>query len=398
MTLKKNNGSIKNKINAINIVEAIKASILNEYFCCKISKKNNGILYKFKYFIWITVLILCSPYKNIQTKKFICVPSKLTDLCLREYSENNEYFKFSLMNKSIKDIRNNISVFSPYIFLKRIRIMFEGIVFYLVNRNELKGNWHYTIEYYVIAYYVIDKKIEEITLSGSYDRYSTFLSYLGKTLNIKIIGVQEGAIIDIKPPAKIYRDEMYVFDEYEGNIMKKLIMNEDCKFTNIGFKSTLEFTTFNKTKKYLIGVASQDWFTDKTIGILYNLMNELDSNVYQVVVFPHYRETEEQYKKFKEKYPDLIVKTGSRYSNIDILITFYSTIVYDFWSINKDLFVICQHIEGYRPAYYDRKNVKVVNNTNGVVQATLEYFAIPNITGKNDLYMTQSKQSGNMSS
>lgn len=374
MISKKDNGSKIVKIYNNDIVDAINASALNDIYCCKLQKKNKGLLYKIKYFLWIITLILFSPYTDIKTKKFICVTSELTDKRLKEYSDNGEYFKFANTNKSFNDIRNNLSVFSPYNFFRRIYLLFNGLSFYLKNRNSLKGNWHYTTEYYVISFYIIDKKIEEIISAGVYERYCTFLGYLGKSMKIKVVGIQDGAIIDIDPPKKVYCNEMYVFDEFEKRMFRRIAMNENCIYHLTGFKSTLQWKEFEKKDKTLVGIASQDWHTEKTIDIIDNLSKILDPDRFQVVVFPHYRETIEQYEKVQREHPNIIFESGPRYNNLDILITFYSTIVYDFWSVNKTLPIICQYIKGFKPAYYNRNNVKVVKNTEDVGKAVLECF------------------------
>lgn len=79
----------------------------------------------------------------------------------------------------------------------------------------------------------------------------------------------------------------------------------------------------------------------------------------KVIAFPHYREKERQYRNIKKEHPELLIETNDRYSNIDLLITFYSTIVYDFWSVNPKLNVKCLRIPGYEPGYYGRSNVEV---------------------------------------
>lgn len=359
---------IDNSIDKI-IVRAIWAATENDEYCTQCNNVKKGFIYRLKYFTWFCLLTVLSPLKFVDTDLLVCATTKLNQKSFAQYINSDKIFKFGQINNSIQNIKKNVSVFSLYKYNQRIKIFLFGLRFAVKNKLVFTRCFPSCLEYFAIAYYLIDNNTKKIVVNGIYERYCTLLSALGKDLNIKVIGIQDGAAIDIGVPKKIYIDVMYVFDEFEEKIIRQYIANKNCKYVYMGFKSNLEWMKFDKTKKYLIGVASQDWFTDKTIDILYNLMNELDSNVYQVVVFPHYRETEEQYNKVKEKYPDLIVKTGSRYSNIDLLITFYSTIVYDFWSVNKNLPIFCLHISGYEPAYFARKNVFVFDSIKKLINS-----------------------------
>lgn len=361
------------KINDDLLIDAIKASILNDEYCCKISGEHRNKFYKIKYSFWIISLILFSPPKNIKSKKFICVTTVLNDKILSAYAENNEYFKFGSMNKRLKDIKKNISIFSPYTFFKRVLIICTASKFFFKYKTIFKNHFHNTIEYYSIAFYLIDNCIEQIMSSGMYERYCTFLGYLGRMLKIKVIGIQDGAAINIGAPAKVYCDEMYVFDEFEQNIINSFIENNDCKYTCIGFHSVLEWDTYDSNDKINIAIASQDWFTYKTLEIIDLLMSNLDTNKVNLIVFPHYREKRETYNELYKKYPKLIIEPQKRYRNIDLLITYYSTIVYDFWSVNKNIPVICLHIDGYEPSYYNRENVCVVENV-GELEKHLRKF------------------------
>lgn len=365
----------KDKFNEF-FLKATMSSIESDKFCCTQSRRRKGLFYKFKYNIWIVLLILMSPHKKNMTKKFICIGTPVNEKRFFYYIKKcDEYFKVANLNKTISDIKKNYSVLSPYDLKTRVELYIKAVFYYFFNRKNLKGYFHYMAEYYFIANYLINKSVTEIYTCVFPERYTTYLSQMAKYFKIKIIGIQDGPAVNFNPLNMLYFSEIYVFDEYEKNIIKKFIENKNCKFIYTGFVSFLEWDIFDKKEKKLIAIASQDWFTEKTIEIVDRLAEDLHWEQYQIVIFPHYREDIKQYKELCEKYPQLIIKVGSRYKNIDLLITYFSTIVYDFWSINKDLQVICLQIKGYEPSFYSRENVCVIPDINIIKEKVFTYLS-----------------------
>lgn len=351
------------------MLEAFQASIANHEHCSNREERRRGIGYKLKYIAWYLLLMLVSPYKKDDGKTFAACMTPVSERRIREYYKEGHLYKFAKLNASLKSIKNNISVLSGYSLIDRIKIMGQGIMFYFLHRKELKGYLHFTLEYYGIAYFLYSHKFNTYITPGFYDRYCTLFSYLGHSNGAGIIGVQEGAAVNIGVPAKVYCDEMYCFDEFESNILKKFIKNNDCRYVYTGFKSVLSWSYFDRSEKKIMSIASQDWFTSKTIELIEEIMESDIPDSWDVIVLPHYRETEESYKQIREKYPRLIVEHKKRFKNIDLLITFYSTIVYDFWSVDKDLKVFCLRIPGYIPGYYERSNVHVFDASHDLVEA-----------------------------
>lgn len=355
------------------IFRSIMASIKNHEWCCKEEEKKRNGIYKFKYVTWYVLLLFLSPRKKVCSKKFVCALTPVNEKRIKDYADENEYYKFARLNSSLHEIKNNRSVFSPYTLLQRIKITIKGCLFFIRSRKELKGYIHFALEYYAIANFVMEEKPEEIITPGMYDRYSTFISYLGYSLGIKLIGIQDGAAVDIQIPMKIYCDKMYCFDKFEENIIKTFFINSNCEFIFTGFKSTLCWKKYSKKSKKLVAIASQDWFTNKTLQLIEVIMSFGPIEQCDFLVFPHYRESVKSYEKICKKYPRLIVCPKERFCNVDLLITFYSTIVYDFWSVNSELKVLCLHIPGYEPGYYSRPNVIVVEEFEDIIHTLKKY-------------------------
>ncbi len=356
------------------IVNAMTASISNFKCYTKKHKAKRGISYIIKYYIWLAIMVFFAPKRNIMSKRMVCAISTLNKKQLLRYADNDELFCFSKLNSSVAGIRKNLSVFSPYRISTRIGMLVQGVKLYYRHRTELHGYMHHVLEYYVIASYLYEFKPKEIFSPNTYERYCTLLSYLGHGLGIRLVGIQEGMIINIHAPAKVYCDEMHIFDQFEENIFREIILNADCEYICEGFTSTLNWGEFASGGKITIAIASQDWLTDKTIWLASELISKLDYNRFAFVIYPHYREKLAQYAGFLKQHPDCQVETKLRHRNIDLLITYYSTIVFDFWSVNAQLPVVCMHIPGFEPSYYKRSEVSVCCAVDEMVKIIKDMF------------------------
>lgn len=356
-------------INEEQLVQAIICS--NENYCFQLqnSMTKKSRYYSLKYFCWLAILVFFSPRFKTLSKRFITMINPISIKRIQRFYPNEEYYYFARLNSSFRKVRANRSVLSSYSRIKRLSIFFSAVMFCLRHNDELKGFFHFSIEYYFIAKYLNDHDIEEIVFQGIYDRYNTLFSYFGECMKIPVIGIQDGACVFCDIPQKIYCSKMYCFDEFEEQQFKKYIKNQDCDFEYVGYESIIKWEEYNTDKK-IIGIASQDWFTEKTINLIDAIARHPQSSAYTIIVFPHYREDYSMYKNVITQYPQIVLEPKKRYSNVDILITFYSTIVYDFMTINNSIKTICLYIPGFMPAYYQKDSVVVCESINEVLNNT----------------------------
>ena len=353
------------------LVQAFRASIANHEKCSSGEEKKRGIRYKIKYIIWYLLLTFFSPHRNVGGCVFAACMTPVNENRIKKFGNLTDLYRFAKLNASFDAVCKNISVLSGYSLVKRINILCSAIAFYKRNKKTLKGYLHFSLEYYAIAYFLNDRKFRRYLTPGMYDRYCTLFSYLGRINGATLIGVQDGAAVSIDVPAKVYCDVMNCFDEFESRILRKFIRNQDCKFVYTGFTSVLTWSEYKRTGKKVMAIASQDWFTGKTLELVSSIMDSDIPEKWDVILLPHYRESREIYKDIREKYANLIIEHDKRYKNIDLLVTFYSTIVYDFWSVNKDLKVLCLKIPGYEPGYYERPNVSVYEDMSELIKGIL---------------------------
>lgn len=322
--------------------------------------KNKSAIYQIKYFCWVLALILMSPHKEIKGDETVWVFSKIAEKRISSYIGNAAVFRLGLYNSSIRNLHTNISVISPYSPILRIKLAVLGVRLFC--KDNLGCNLGEYLEYFFIVNYLFNHQINHVYLNHACERYNTLITHVCFELGIEIILIQDGAAIGLNFPNKLFANKAYVFDLFEEKILRKYVSNKDCKFKHIGFCSTINWKTFSKSRNIkLIAIASQDWHTSQTNILVKELLKVIEGSNTLLIVYPHYRESRKDFAAFNS-CDNVLIEPHSRYKNIDILITFYSTIVYDYWSVNPDLEVLCQRIHGYTPAYYYRNNVKVFNS------------------------------------
>lgn len=349
-----------------SIYNAICKSIKNGNFLDNAQHQNSkGIVYKIKYLVWYILLIFFSPRLKGTQNIMVCAINPVGEKKLLPYSSDSNLFRFAKLNDSLNKIRKNRSVLSTYNIHERLLITKKAIQVYK-SYDKLHGYLPYVLEYYAICYYMIDKKVKSLYCQGTCERYGTLLSTIAEKYHIYVVAVQDGACVVTNIPEKIFCNEVKCFDEYEASQFKKINKNEKCVYEYIGFSSNIKWSRLGIEKK-IVALASQDWHTNLTKKLARKIMYELKRYNVEVVLFPHYREDVRIYDNLKNEWPNLIISRSERYSNVDILVTFYSSIVYDFLSIKPSLNIVCLQIPGYTPAYYNRENVRVCKKIDEVI-------------------------------
>lgn len=358
----------KNKLDEFKVVNAIQDSNRNSRYLSESATITKSRIYTLKYLCWLIALVFFSPRKKMTSKRFVTMINPPGAKRIKERYKDDLWFCFAKLNDSIDKVKKNVSVLSPYSRWTRVYRLFCSILFFIRNRKALKGSLHYSIEYYLIARFIWDHEINEIIFQGLYDRYNTLFSRLGKDMGIMLIGIQDGACVTNEIPVKIHCDKLFCFNRFEEKKFREYIENEDCQYIYTNFVSLLKWDEYSKKTKPIIAIASQDWFTVKTKEIIRMIAKKPESKNYTIMVFPHYREDLSQYSDISLEYPEIIIENVRRYYNIDILVTFYSTIVYDFWTVNSNLRIVCLHIPGFEPAYYERDEVVVCESISELVK------------------------------
>lgn len=91
----------------------------------------------------------------------------------------------------------------------------------------------------------------------------------------------------------------------------------------------MENFEIDKRYKAIIAISSQDKHLWNTMELINYLVPNMDESILWVV-YPHYREYIGLLSIYIPQCRNLVISKIERHKNIGILITFYSTIVYDF--------------------------------------------------------------------
>lgn len=344
-----------------SILEAIKKSYDNQIAIYRLEQVNIGIKDYVKHFIWLLVLLIFSPKINTNDRDIIFVYSEL-HIKIIGCKEKENVIGLGKYLCDFNSIRKHKSIYSVWNIRKRIKVYLSGLFFGIKFYRLLKVPLTYIIEYYSIDIFLKQMDIRSVVCAGIFDRYATVLSFLCKGKNIKFIGTQHGIVATTAIPHKVYFDEYNVFDECELSVAKKIIENTDCKYNVKIFESNVMWSQIENYGKLIIAIASQDRHTNVTKRLVKLLCEEIDLNKIRLILYPHYREDISVYQKIQQDYPELYISHHERYYNIDILITYYSTIAYDYFQKNKSIDIMCLRLNGFNPGYYCKEGVCVCDS------------------------------------
>lgn len=329
----------------------------NANFVLDLNKQKNNVFYNIKYLIWILSVIIFSKTKPVDLKEVNFSYNKVHDKFLNfkgvKISHSSEISKIYLIKK-------NNTIMSNFNTGYRVVLLIRGIGLGIKYKIKIR-DMCYWLDFIFIYTFIIKNKISKINICGHYDRYATWISYICKRQNVNFNISQHGALSNYKLPNKIYCDNFYLFNYIEEKVVKEyLIINDSCNFIIKGFKTNLKFINIDKNKKIVyIGIASQPKFTDKTIDIVRYISKEFGERV-RVIVYPHFREDLNKYKDI-ENMANLQVYIEQKHKNIDILLTYYSTIIYDYMSVGFEGKYICMPPEKTYMSFFELENLEVLS-------------------------------------
>lgn len=336
----------------------------NGEFVLKINNQSNNLSFKTKYIIWLISIIFFSKRKCIDLKEVNFSYSKVHD---KFFMKNNVKITHGGEIYNFYKIKKCNTIMCNFNIINRNNIILKSLYYFIRYKIEKKYIFMW-IDFMFINEFIIKNNINIINICGHYDRYTTWITYICKKNNIMINISQHGAMAKYRLPYKIYCNNFYAFNITEKYFIKKnLIENIDCNFIIKGFKTNLIFKTLKKDeKKIYLGIASQPKFTKSTIEII-NYINYMYKDKVKILLYPHFREDIEQYQSIvKEKKCELYL--NEKHKDVDVLLTYYSTIIYDFVSINSNSIYVCYPPEGIFMSFFEMKNLKVIYQKKDLVK------------------------------
>lgn len=288
--------------------------------CKKEIKKLKIILFFFS----LLNIIFGKKRRDYELCKIKLTYAKSHSRILSNYSEYNEI----IWGRNISTLRELKSVNNLIGYVNR-KVIFKGL---------LKGikyiglrNIPYYLEFLIIKNLLDNNDIKEVIIAGHQDRQATWLSYLCQEKEIIFIISQHGILSSLGAPNKIYADKVFSYNVFEEEFFKNyLIKNRDCKYFIKGLESTFDVKELNNGL-FNIGIFSQYGETLETLKLVKYLKKIPEKNC-NLIVYPHPREDKKVYEKLKNQGVNV---SYEKHSDIDVLLTYRSTIIYDYKSLEK---------------------------------------------------------------
>lgn len=331
----------------------------DEYFRQLENRKLN-FKFNLKYFFWIMMMILFAKQKEEKRNKIYVLYGKMHENIFKNTRDDLKMYHGTVLG-NVEAIKSHDTIMGMWSLRKRITILIKGIFIGLKKHVPLKEIW-YWVDFVFLSEFMGATKIKEINICGHYDRYAVWISYLCNENHIQFNIYQHGALAEILLPAKILCDKCYVYNEMELEFFNRYVVkNKSCLYEIIGFQSKVIFDRIEKNQeKVYIGIASQPTYTAQTAKIV-NIILEVYGEKAEIYVYPHPRENFEELHLL-ENQGKCKIYTDKKHANLDMMITYFSTIVYDFLSVNQEIDIVCLKPEKIKMAFFYLKQVKLIEH------------------------------------
>lgn len=205
-------------------------------------------------------------------------------------------------------------------------------------KNTSSGGW---LTFKMINTLISSQYVKQIYIAGHYDVLASWISLLaykyGKGLTIS----QHGVCAGIDLPHKLPVSRLYSFSEPEAEMFKRFILNpESTKVIIKGFKSSVHFEG-GDFKKPAIAIASQPGYEKIVKEVAEGIIKSKIEK--EIIIYPHPLD-----KLNNQEYIECsgvkLSLSKIKYSKIDYLVVFNSTLAYDYLA-NSDFHgkIICYY-------------------------------------------------------
>ncbi|MFZ2492697.1 MAG: hypothetical protein WA208_14550 [Thermoanaerobaculia bacterium] len=220
------------------------------------------------------------------------------------------------------------------------------------------GLW---LEFVALRSMVSENELRSVTTFAHHDRYATWLGGLCAARGVKFRIVQHGAIADQAVVAQIHCDEVVCFNELERELFRKhIVANDDCDYVLTPPEGT-EFRSIGDASRPVIAVAAQGPATPEAKDVIRVVNAAVRGGT--VLVYPHHEDRATLTPPESDWNNRIVVSEYERHDDIDLVITFFSSIVYDYLSAPKFKGRIwCVVLHGFEMAFYSHPRVSVLRS------------------------------------
>ena len=310
-------------------IDNILATDIEEIQDCNFKLRNLKML------LFYIITALFSSKKDLTNEVYFIGRPDKEEVFSRESTVSKVYRQRCI--KSFTDIRNKttiMSVFSRYDGIKLIvKSLRDGRK--LIKQSIIKEEYlSYWIDYYLIWKFLECKHPSLVIHRFHYDEKATWIGELKKEYDYEVNIYQHGVVTgELKLPHRILANRVFCLDKYSVSYFKNEILDDDVQEVAVyDFPECLEFTMISDDNKYenLIGIAEQcneKW----TFDLVSKIVENCNDCIVYIMLHP---QSNADYSYF-DKYPN-IRTTTKKIENLDILITYNSTLIIDYYHHRKD--------------------------------------------------------------
>lgn len=219
--------------------------------------------------------------------------------------------------------------------------------------------------------------LKKVSTSGHFDVYTALLSKQREFKNINFFhGNQHGLYerFTFGKPSKLYFDEYtLLFSESKNFFLREISSSFYCVVNTKKNKDPNNLSELKCSAKYVLGFGFQNDNLEKDKSILSCFLsaNANNYNDFFYIVYIHPQSSEKLLNSLSREFPNVLFEKTTRYSNINALITRYSTIGMDYVDVGVHSIFILDD-DDICISLSENKLIHVVNSTvNAVKEADL---------------------------
>ena len=347
-----------------NIMEAYFAGIANEialknYAIEKFSNKTIKII------SYYTVMIFLAPKFKSNSKNYTIVNGQ-SERRINNYDKSvSTPIYYAMVYNNIFEIKYLYTIFSEFTLYERLKIIVNSIISYFrIIEKEKYIKVGYWIESIFWASWIHRIKPNSIKTYGHFDRLTTVISYLSQIYKYEFIIQQHGLVPDEEVVKyKIFCNCLYAFNCIEGMKFKKyIIRNKDCVLKK-KYISSVCFEAMQMKTLFSIGIIDQPY--SEMLFLVEDIVKHFPDTPIVIMLHPRSHIT---YYASLQKNKNVYIFKKKKINNVDILITYNSTLFLDYIYNGYDKKIIITAPESNWKKYSQTyKNIKIASSHNDVI-------------------------------
>ena len=206
---------------------------------------------------------------------------------------------------------------------------------------------------------------KRVSAFGHYDRYSTWLAGLCAVSGIPFRIIQHGALSAKPIPHGLPCREVLCYNREEEALFRQYIVENPGCLYDYRRPAGIRLSMGAFHQRPVIAIASQVGYSARTM----ELLRHLDASLSKCTIIIYLHHLEDANQTYSSTHDNQIrVEPDLRFADVDVLITYFSSIVYDY--LYCDEFkgeIICWSVPNIHMAFYSNNRVKLVGSLGEVV-------------------------------